>query len=318
MTKSNKTKRNSKNSFKMTFKRWGTLAPQEHTREEDFYDYNDTPVKMGIFAFPEKLASYQDVSGPCFSNGRLQYVKDENGKKFMMTKKEFESIEWKSGKRYGFNCDIAVSPKYLRGLDDVYLGLECDSFSYHNYDDDDVCYSENNEDYMKAYAAWLDDEKRYPITKSTDKLRTFSYGGNIWHHLEFTNNWNHWMRTEDGIKADMHWAYYQKELDENYDLEGALNSIITGQYGEEYHFGNKVDRKIKRLVKPEDIICRRGSWILTDMRTYKKALEKAVHIAKYEKFMRMKAKGEVEGFPMGLPKREISPTLFEVYIEKVE
>ena len=63
---------------------------------------------------------------------------------------------------------------------------------------------------MKAYAAWLDDEKRYPITKSTDKLRTFSYGGNIWHHLEFTNNWYHWMRTEDGIKADMHWAYYQQ------------------------------------------------------------------------------------------------------------
>ena len=54
------------------------------------------------------------------------------------------------------------------------------------------------------------------------------------------------------------------------------------------------------------------------MRTYKNALEKAEHIAKYEEFMRLKAKGEVEGFPMGLPKREILPTLFEVFIEKVE
>lgn len=53
MTKKNK--RNTKNSFKMTFKRWGTLAPQEHHREHDFYEYNDTSVKMGIFAFPEKI-----------------------------------------------------------------------------------------------------------------------------------------------------------------------------------------------------------------------------------------------------------------------
>ena len=73
MTKKNK--RNTKNSFKMTFKRWGTLAPQEHHREHDFYEYNDTPVKMGIFAFPEKLASHDGVSGPCVSNGRKPYVK---------------------------------------------------------------------------------------------------------------------------------------------------------------------------------------------------------------------------------------------------
>ena len=34
--------------------------------------------------------------------------------------------------------------------------------------------------------------------------------------------------------------------------------------------------------------------------------------------MSKKAKGEVEGFPMDLPKREIYPALFEVFIEKVE
>ena len=53
-------------------------------------------------------------------------------------------------------------------------------------------------------------------------------------------------------------------------------------------------------------------------RLVRDALEKAEHIAKYEDFMRLKAKGEVEGFPMGLPLREIAPTLFEVFIEKVE
>ena len=133
-------------------------------------------------------------------------------------------------------------------------------------------------------------KKCYPIMKETNRLGTFSYGGNIWHHLEFTNNWYYWKRTDDGIKESM-------------------------LYGDVY---DKLDRKVKRLVKTEDIIRRSGSWILTDMRTYKKALEKTVNVAKYEKFMKLKAKGEVEGFPMGLPKREINPTLFEVYIEKVE
>ena len=32
-------KRNQKNSYKMKFKRWGTLAPQEHNRHQDFF-YN--------------------------------------------------------------------------------------------------------------------------------------------------------------------------------------------------------------------------------------------------------------------------------------
>ena len=59
----------------MTFKRWGTLVPQEHHREHDFYEYHDTPVKMGIFAFPEKFASYDDVSAPCLSNGTMQFAR---------------------------------------------------------------------------------------------------------------------------------------------------------------------------------------------------------------------------------------------------
>ena len=331
MTKKNKTKRNSKNSYKMTFKRWGTLAPQEHLRENDFYCYHDVPVKMGIFAFPEKLTSRWDVSNPCLSNGRLQYVKDENGKKFLMTKREFVSVKTKERKvkEWRWPENVVVSPKYLRGLYYDYLDLEEGHDDDNEGDDNEGNDNEGNDNegndndffdyeaFMKPYYEWLDDDKRYPIIKETDWLRTFKYGGNIWHHLEFTNNWHHWIRTDDGIKETIKEAYDNKKGNENYDLEGALNSIITGQYGKEYHFDYETDSKIKRLVKPEDIIRRSGSWILTDMRTYKKALEKAVHIAKYEEFMKLKAKGEVEGFPMGLPKREISPTWFEVYIERV-
>ena len=278
-------KRKPKKSTKMIFKRWGTLAPQEHYRENDFYAYHDTPVTMGIFAFPEKFASRRDVSGPCLSNGREYYIRDENGKKVMMTYEEYCALETKE--KYGRH--LIVSPKYLRGIDI-----------------DHVCLGGDHGE-PSAITTW------------TDRLRTFSYGGNIWHHLEFTNNWNHWIRTDDGIKEAMQRAYFKKEIDENYDLEGALNNIISGNYVEEYSYdesGHYI--KNKRLVNPEEIICRSGSWILTNMRTYKRALEKAEHIAKYEEFMSKKAKGKVEGFPMGLPKREIWPSLFEVFIEKVE
>lgn len=281
------TKRNSKNSFKMTFKRWGTLAPQAHYREDDFYKYHDSPVKMGIYAFPDRFAWYPGVGGPSICNGRKYYVRDENGKKIMMTSKEYCALETRE--RHG--RDIIVSPKYLRGIDMDNL--------YHVGDDDD------------------DDEKPGPIVIWINRLRTFNYGGNIWHHLEFTNNWHHWVKTDDGVKELIKWAYICKESSE--DLERELNEIITAAKGKEnYYDSQDTHVKIKRLVKPEEIIRRSGSWILTDMRTYKRALEKAEHIAKYEDFMRLKAKGEVEGFPMGLPLREIAPTLFEVFIEKVE
>ena len=281
------TKRNSKNSFKMTFKRWGTLAPQAHYREDDFYKYHDSPVKMGIYAFPDRFAWYPGVGGPSICNGRKYYVRDENGKKIMMTSKEYCALETRE--RHG--RDIIVSPKYLRGIDMDNL--------YHVGDDDD------------------DDEKPSPIVIWINRLRTFNYGGNIWHHLEFTNNWHHWVKTDDGVKELIKATYRWYESGE--DLERELNEIITAAKGKENYYDRQDTHvKIKRLVKPEEIIRRSGSWILTDMRTYKRALEKAEHIAKYEDFMRLKAKGEVEGFPMGLPLREIAPTLFEVFIEKVE
>lgn len=268
----------------MTFKRWGTLAPQAHYREDDFYKYHDSPVKMGIYAFPDRFAWYPGVGGPSICNGRKYYVRDENGKKVMMTYKEYCDLETRE--RHG--RDIIVSPKYLRGID-----------------------------YDNLYLAGDDGKKPGPVVIWINRLRTFNYGGNIWHHLEFTNNWHHWVKTDDGVKELIKWAYICKESGE--DLERELNEIITAAKGKENYYDRQDTHvKIKRLVKPEEIIRRSGSWILTDMRTYKRALEKAEHIAKYEDFMRLKAKGEVEGFPMGLPLREIAPTLFEVFIEKVE
>ena len=113
-------------------------------------------VFTGIYAFPEKFASYKDVSGQCLSNGRKQYVKDENGKKVMMSKKEFHALEKTQRTRGPWDdYSVIVSPKYLCGMYTEDLYLNCDRF---NYDDNEM-------DYSEAYNAWLDDEKRYPSSK---------------------------------------------------------------------------------------------------------------------------------------------------------
>lgn len=94
-------------------------------------------------------------------------------------------------------------------------------------------------------------------------------------------------------------------------MEEALNNVES-----------EPEMKFKRLVKPEDIISRSGSWILTSMRTYEKALKKAMHIAKFKAMLKVKKSreywGEVKGRHLGLPKRDIYLSNFEVFIEKVK
>ena len=132
-----------------------------------------------------------------------------------------------------------------------------------------------------------EDEKgeKYPLMKENNHPRIFNYEGNIWHHLETTEAYEHWRRSPDGTKC----------------FEGPPDS----------------EMKFKCLVKPEEIICKSGSWILTSMRTYEKALKKAMHIAKFNAFLKSKKDG-VEGRHSGLPKRKIDLRNFEVFIEKVK
>lgn len=127
--------------------------------------------------------------------------------------------------------------------------------------------------------------------KENNRPRIFNHDGNIWHHLETTEAHERWCRTPNGIN------YVMRRL--------------------EIEFEPNPDIKIILLVKPEDIIRKSGSRILTSMHTYEKALKKAMNIAKFNAFLKSKKDG-VEGSHSGLPKRKIDLKNFEVFIEKVK
>ena len=67
------------------------------------------------------------------------------------------------------------------------------------------------------------------------------------------------------------------------------------------------------MVKPNEIIKRRGQWILTDIKTYEKALKKYTSIIKYNRMRGNTTLGSPNGFPISYFDKDV----FEVYIEKV-
>ena len=81
------------------------------------------------------------------------------------------------------------------------------------------------------------------------------------------------------------------------------------------------DIKIKRLVKPEDIIRKSGSWILTSMSTYEKALKKAMNIAKFNEMLEYNDEKYMDfhsRFHSGFRLSSENLENFEVFIEKVK
>ena len=306
----------------MKFKRWGTLAPQRHVHENDFYEYHEAPVEHGIYAFPEYYASKDFPRSGCISNGAIEYVKDKDGRRVMMTQKEFDSIVTKQRKKGPWDdYYVVISPDFIRGeyTDFLFLKKEgiddfgCDmKYAEEDFENDDI-------------DSFNEDEKPYPLMRLVEKPRTFNHKGNIWHHLEITNPYDYWYRSPDGIKHTIQYILKRKEEYEglDFDLEKALDCIQSRRYADvEERCGIYVPDpclKFKRLVRHEDIIRRSGSWILTDIRIYQKALKKALNIAKYDALMKMAKSDEViTGRPMGLPKKEIFLGDFEVFIEKVK
>lgn len=75
----------------------------------------------------------------------------------------------------------------------------------------------------------------------------------------------------------------------------------------------------KTIVDKIDIIAKSGSWVLTDMKTYEKALNKYISMFKFKKYMLLKKRlnivdnGSACGMPLGFIKEQ-----FEVFIEKVK
>ena len=181
----------------MKFKRWGTLVLQKHVHENDFFDYHEAPVEHGIFAFPEYYARVDFSRCGCISNGAIEYVKDKEGRRVMMTQKEFDSIVTKQRKKGPWDdYYVVISPDFIRGEYTDFLFLKKDGI------DDFGCYTKYDEEDLGSdgIESLNKDEKPYPLMRFVEKPRTFNHKGNIWHHLEFSNPFDYWYRTPDGIK----------------------------------------------------------------------------------------------------------------------
>lgn len=74
----------------------------------------------------------------------------------------------------------------------------------------------------------------YDNEYEVEKPRTFNHKGNIWHHLEFSNPFDYWYRTPDGIKKTIRIVLERIEIYEygDLDLEKALNYIQSGRYAD--------------------------------------------------------------------------------------
>lgn len=72
-----------------------------------------------------------------------------------------------------------------------------------------------------------------------------------------------------------------------------------------------------QFVKPCDVIRRSGSWVETDIRTYKKALEKFIRCSRYDAHVNRDTHKTYDGPSSGVPLKYFDKDWCEVFIEEV-
>lgn len=205
----------------MRFERWGSFRPQRHdngnlpTNSEE-RRYHTPPQVWGFYAFPRGhvcfwLLGCGDVER-LKRNGRLHWVRDENGEKVEVTK-DLECFDQCFDYRFG--KDYSQREKRLRRINRI-RGSHC-----------------------LIRRTYYEGRKNYFYY---EKPSFFNYAGDIWHHLEL----------------------FEYKFIKDIDTKDETCSV----------------RRI-RLVPEEEILDRRGSWIKTSMRTYKKAFDKYRNFEKY-------------------------------------
>lgn len=173
----------------MKFKRFGSLVPQRHyPKHDDFKNFHEAPVEKGIYAFPAHYADFDFAFGyGCISNGRMEYVKDKDGKRIMMTQEEFDAIEVKVK---DVDHRIVVAPDCLRGLNKESLWLRktkadapydhCHSYEKEDGEDDEGDYLLMNEEKNTEG----DKDKKFPLMIANGRPSIFSTitetSGTIW------------------------------------------------------------------------------------------------------------------------------------------
>lgn len=286
----------------MEFRRWGNLIPQKH--KLDSLEFHCAPVEYGIYAFPKGVIDLDAIDGCGIGkllSGWCSYVKDADGKKVMMTPRDFDAIEKERKETRHGDLVIAKWPpclSMLKGVRYDYVWLYKEDEKGKGIGPDDA------EDY----------DKLFPVVKFNKPVK-FNYNGLVWHHLETTYPYDRFL-TNESVAARL-----VKDAKKEY-VECSLRGL---RILEKEEIIKEHQRKLKRLVRPEDIISRNGSWILTEMEVFKEACNKYKHIIKFDGFMIHKRDsdnsfwlGDCEGRPDGLPDKLFNLSEFEVFIEKIK
>ena len=107
--------------------------------------------------------------------------------------------------------------------------------------------------------------------------------------------------------------YYPKLKQDDFAVDVQGNIMIQTKPLKFTHKGN-IWSHLADFVKPCDMLARTPYWVLTDMKTYQKALVKAVAYQKNMVLKSWKMKGRASGIPVNMLYKDV----LEVYIEHVE
>lgn len=319
----------------MEFIRWGSTSPQKckyYWGNEPMLSYKKgdcvgafqdrfflAPKKRGFYAFPLGLHNEQLLgSGGSVASGRYRYLRDANGNKIMVRPVDYydECLDgwWVWSISY---CSGNITPYYREFLekmgenpDKVMIYSESPSGRY----DPRVwlykAYWGTNHEPRQDEERNVDLEVTYPLVVE-NKPHRFGYDGNIWHHFEKTY---HKAVYDEKVYLDFWNQLSEKEKEDRF----------FDCYGEIDEYANYTT-----LIKPEDIIDKRGTWILTDMEVYQNVLDRVIGIYKHDKMRWMRYKSnhsddcfserdDFHGVYTGLPRHSFVTEDFEVFIEKLK
>lgn len=154
----------------MEFIRYGSLKPQYHEIDVNERNFHTPPVNYGIYAFPKGFSEpflLGGIGSGNIKNGRWKFVKDENGKKLYVKKKEFY-IEEYDDKTYNY---LIAEP---------YKTILAKQKLTHN----DVKLYKEDDGVNNGFV----DNDEYAYVVVQNKPTRFKYNGLIWHHLDYYGN----------------------------------------------------------------------------------------------------------------------------------
>lgn len=161
--------------------------------------------------------------------------------------------------------------------------------------------------------------------------KTDTTGGLKWKYDGWLAKWEEYFRRHKIKEKDVRlWVLHSNDAEESATAKDAeilkdtqsytivqVNkpSRFTHSGNIWHHFTDEPDSV--QFVKPSDVIRHSGSWVETDIKTYKKALEKFTRYSRYNAHVNRETHKTYDGPSTGVPLSHFSKDEFEVFIEKV-